>query len=107
MGALENIEHTHDKGMMITVYFGNKMGHASSSDLTHNAIKDTVLHACDIARYTASDPCFGLADAALLSTQEQDLNLFHAWQIETDEAVKLILRCEEHALAVDGAYSQF
>ena len=55
MGETENIEYNRDKGMSVTVYFGQQKGHASTSDLSPQALKDTVAAACNIAKYTAKD----------------------------------------------------
>ena len=63
LGQTETIEYNRDKGMSVTVYFGQQKGHASTSDLSAQALKDTVLAACNIAKYTAKDEFCGLADA--------------------------------------------
>jgi len=68
MGETENIEYNRDKGMSVTVYFGQQKGHASTSDLSPQALKDTVAAACNIAKYTAKDEFCGLADAKLMAT---------------------------------------
>ena len=59
---LETIEQQNDKALTVTVYVGNKRGIASTSDFDSSAIKDCVLAACQIAKYTAEDKAFGLAD---------------------------------------------
>ena len=66
LSEAENIEYNRDKGVSVTVYFGQQKGHASSSDLSANALKDTVEAACNIAKYTAKDEFCGLADANLM-----------------------------------------
>ncbi|MBT5688087.1 MAG: metalloprotease PmbA, partial [Gammaproteobacteria bacterium] len=62
MGDVETIEHHKDRGMGVTVYFGNRKGTASTSDFSPQAVQQTVRSACDIARYTQEDPYAGLAD---------------------------------------------
>jgi PmbA protein len=102
-GEVETIEYNRDKGMSVTVYFGQKRGHASSSDLSPRAIRDTVRAACSIARYTATDPFAGLADPALLAGGElADLNIHHPWLLSVESAIELARRCEEAAFAVDS-----
>ncbi len=64
LGEVETVEHTRDNGLGITVYFGHRKGSASTSDLSPEAIRDTVAAACAIAVHTQDDPCAGLADAA-------------------------------------------
>ena len=101
LGELENIEYNRDKGVSITVYFGQAKGHASSSDLSQQALKDTVEAACNIAKYTAKDAFCGLADASLMATNMPDLDLYHPWNISVDDAAELAKVCEAAALNVD------
>ena len=101
LGETENIEYNRDKGISVTVYFGEQKGHASSSDLSPQALKDTVEAACNIAKYTAKDPFCGLADANLMATNLPDLDLYHPWQLSVDEALKIAKTCEAAALDVD------
>ena len=101
LGETENIEYNRDKGVSVTVYFGQQKGNASTSDLSPQALKDTVEAACNIAKYTAKDAFCGLADAALMATEIPDLDLNHPWHISVDEAIEMAKRCETAALAVD------
>src|SRR5688500_13985197 len=68
-GEVETIEYNRDKGIGVTVYVGQKRGHASSSDFSEQAMKDTVEAALSIARFTAADDCAGLAEPELLDRQ--------------------------------------
>jgi len=102
LGETENIEYNRDKGMSVTVYFGQKKGHASTSDLSPQALKDTVAAACDIAKYTAKDAFCGLADADLMAQNILDLDLHHPWNISVDEAITIAKECEAAALSVDA-----
>ncbi|MET0102135.1 MAG: metalloprotease PmbA [Sedimenticola sp.] len=101
MGDVETIEHTRDQGLGISVYFGQRKGSASTSDLSPEAIRDTVRAACNIARYTNEDPCTGLADADLMAREIPDLDLHHPWSITPEEAIELGIRCEASALELD------
>jgi PmbA protein len=105
LNEIENIEYNRDKGMSITVYFGKQKGHASTSDLSPLAIKDTVAAACNIAKYTANDEYCGLADASLMANNVLDLELHHPWNISVDEAVAIAKECEVAALSVDTRIS--
>lgn len=102
LDEVETIEYNRDKGMSVTVYFGQRRGHANTSDLSPQALKDTVQAACSIARYTAHDEFCGLADPALLARAIPDLDLYHPWDISVDEAIALAKRCEGAALAIDS-----
>ena len=59
--------------------------------------------AYDIARFTAEDPTAGLPDAEDIAPthSHRDLQLFHPWSVDSEEAARLALRCEAAALAVD------
>lgn len=104
-GETENIEYNRDKGCSVTVYFGQRKGYASTSDLSLQALKDTVEAACNIAKYTAEDPFCGLADAERMATEFPDLSLHHPWAIDVEQALALASRCEAAALAVDARIS--
>jgi PmbA protein len=101
LGETETIEHTRDNGLGVTVYFGQRKGSASTSDLNPQAIKETVEAACNFARYTSEDPYSGLADAALMATDKPDLDLYHPWQQSIEEAIELAIRCEDAAREYD------
>ncbi len=98
MRTVETVEYQQDNGLGISVYFGQHKGTASTSSLNPEAIRKTVDAACNIARHTSEDPCAGLADAELMATQFNDLDLYHDWPISTDNAIELALECEAAAL---------
>ncbi|MBI3145815.1 MAG: metalloprotease PmbA [Pseudogulbenkiania sp.] len=105
LGEVETIEYNQDKGVDVTVYFGQKKGHASTSDFAEAALWDTVSAAVNIARFTAEDDCAGLADASQLATQFPDLALYHPWSLPVAEAIELARECEQAARAVDSRIS--
>jgi PmbA protein len=102
LGEVENIEYNRDKGMSVTVYFGQQKGHASTSDLSVKALEDTVAAACNIAKYTAKDEFCGLADATLMAREIQDLDLNHPWDISVEEAIEIAKSSEQAAMVVDS-----
>ena len=102
MNETETIEYNRDKGVSVTVYFGQQKGHASTSDLSPQALQDTVAASCNIARYTAQDEFCGLADAALMAKDIPDLDLHHPWDLTVDQAIKLAQECESVARSVDS-----
>ncbi|MEE7566563.1 metalloprotease PmbA, partial [Xanthomonas sp. Kuri4-3] len=61
LGEVETVESTHDRGIAITVYFGQRKGSASTADLQEASLEATVAQACAIARYTEDDAAAGLA----------------------------------------------
>src|SRR5689334_12260347 len=101
-GDVETVEYNRDKGMGITVYFGKRRGNANTSDLSPEAIERTVEAACAIARHTAEDEAAGLPDDDRLYRGEApDLELFHPWGLQVEEALELARAPEAAALAVD------
>ena len=101
LGEVDTVEYQRDRGMGVTVYFGTRKGSASSADLSAAALRETVGKACSIARFTAEDPCAGLADPDDLATGVPDLDLSHPWDLTPERACELALECEAAALAVD------
>lgn len=100
-GEVETIEFNKDKGVGVTVYLGQRRGHASTSDFSLDALGRTVDKALAIARFTAEDDCAGLADADLLAKDVPSLDLHHPWEITVEQAADLARSCESAALAVD------
>ena len=105
MNETETIEYNRDKGISVSVYFGQQKGHASTSDLSAEAIQDTVAAACNIARYTAKDEFCGLADASLMAKDVPDLDLYHPWDLPVDQAIEIAKKCEAAARHVDARIS--
>src|SRR5437763_2523489 len=50
-GEVETISYNRDKGIAVTVFVGQRRGHASTADFSDQAIRDTVEKAVAIARY--------------------------------------------------------
>lgn len=94
MGQVETVESNQDRGIAVTVYFGNRKGSASTADLQESSLDATVEQACAIARFTEADPAAGLADAELMATDLREFDSWHPWAIEADHAVDLALACE-------------
>jgi PmbA protein len=106
-GEVENIEYNRDKGLGVTVYSGQKKGYASSSDLSPQAMRDSVEKALTIARFTASDEAAGLADPALIARASaiHDLDLYHPWDLPVEKAIELAKECEAAAFRLDKRIS--
>src|ERR1700749_3292668 len=102
LGEVETVEYQRDRGIGVTVYFGQRKGSASTADLGMRAVRDTVEKACTIARYTAEDPYSGLVDPEALARDIPNLDLDHPWALQPEQAIELALRCEAAGLAVDS-----
>ena len=110
MGEVETVESTRDRGIAVTVYFGQRKGSASTADLHEASLAATVEQACAIARHTEDDAFAGLADAALMARAGADgtfpdLDTWHPWRLDADEAVDLALACEAAGRDADARVS--
>ena len=99
-GAIETIEHNRDKQAGVTVFIGQRRGNAGTNDFSKPALKAAVEAAFHIARHTAEDDCASLAAPELLEKHAQDLDLYHPWDLSTEEAVEIARATESAALDV-------
>lgn len=95
---VDTIEFDCEKGLGITSYYGKHKGTASTSDFSAKAIEDTVIKACNLAKIMAEDLYCGLADADLMAHDYVDLDLYHPWDLEPEQAKKIALECEQYGL---------
>lgn len=102
LGEVETLEYHSDRGLGVTVYCGKSKGSASSADLSPAAVEKTVAKALSIARFTADDPCAGLADAELMAQEIPDLDLCHPWALTPAAAIAIATECEQAARDVDA-----
>jgi PmbA protein len=105
LGEVDTVEYQRDRGLGVTVYFGQRKGAASTADLTPAAVRETVAKACAIARYTAEDPYAGLVEPEALAREIPDLDLDHPWALTPEAAIELARSCESQGLAVDPRVS--
>lgn len=103
-GAVDTIENNRDKGIGVSIYVGERpharRGHASTSDFSPRAIAQTVEAAMAIARHTAEDDCAGPPAPEEFAKDIPDLDLHHAWDVSSEEAIQLAQRTERAAFAL-------
>jgi len=99
---VDTLTLSRDQLIEITVFDGYRRGNASISDTSDAAIKEAVERATTIARVTEEDPALGLADPAFFATVQDDLALYHPWNLTPDEALEVALACEAEGLSVPG-----
>ena len=102
LGETETLEFNRDRSLGLTVYFDHRKGSASTADFSPESLSATVRAACDIARYTSRDECAGLADAEHMATVIPDLDLYHPWNLDAEQAIALATDCEDAARQVDA-----
>ena len=105
LGEVETVESTRDRGIAVTVYFGQRKGSASTADLQEASLESTVAQACAIARHTEDDAAAGLAEAALMARDFPDLDGWHPWALSADAALDLALACEAAGREADPRIS--
>lgn len=101
LGEVETVEYHQDKGVNLTVYFGQRSGSASTSDTSEHALQEVASAACNIAKVTGEDPYSGLADSTLLAYDYPDLDLYHAKEISAEQAIMIARDCETQAREQD------
>jgi len=99
---IDTVEQNRDRNLRITVYDGHRRGSASTSDFSSRALRETVEAAWHIARYTAEDPAADLPDSDLLAVEFPDLELYHPWDISTNQAMRLAAQAEQAARDVSS-----
>lgn len=102
LGSVESLEYTNDRGVGVTVYKDQKKGSASTSDFSPAALREAVIKACSFAKYTAADEHSGLADKELMARDIPDLDLAHEWEIQSDDAIRIAIDCEDAARGFDS-----
>jgi len=104
-GTVDTLEYNHDKGLGVTVYFGQCKGSASTTDTSLDAVAETVKAACEIAKVTAEDECSGLAEKKLMAKDFPDLDLNHPWGVNPEQGIEIAKQCEAAGLKFDKQIS--
>ncbi len=102
MGEVETVESTQDRGIGVTVYFGQRKGTASTGDVRDESLRATVEQACAIARHTEDDSAAGLADAELMARELREFDTWHPAALDADAAIERALTCEVAGRAIDS-----
>ena len=102
LGEVETVEATRDRGISVTVYFGQRKGSASTADLRDESLHATVAQACAIARHTEEDPAAGLADAAMMARTIREFDQWHPAPFDAQRAIDVALACEAAGRDLDS-----
>lgn len=101
LNEVDTVEFNQDMGIGITVYYDKQRGSASTSDLSKPALVAAVEAACDIAKVTGKDECYGLPEKERLAFDYPDIPLYFPHPIEAQQAIELARECEQLALQAD------
>lgn len=102
MAELESVERQRDRGLAVTVYRNKRKGSASTTDFSAAGVEETVRKALSIGSFTAPDEFAGLAEASEMAVGLKDLDLYHPWDIDVDQATDLAMRTESAARSADA-----
>ena len=103
---VESLEFQRDRDLALTVYCGQRVGSASTSDWSDAGLRAAAEAAVAIARASGEDACNGLPEREDLATNFPELDLFHPWMNDADAAIDHARACEAAALAVDKRIQQ-
>lgn len=101
MGDIDSVEYHVEQSLDITVYVGHKTAVASTTDLSNDAIQNTIEKAVSIASFTQDDAFAGLAEPELMAKSIPDLDLYHPWDLQPEQAIEMAKNCEQIGMAVD------
>jgi PmbA protein len=105
-GEVETVAYHQDKTVDITVYFGQRAGSASLSDIRPEAIQSAVQAACHIARFTDEDEYGGLAEKNLLAFDYPILELAYPWELTVEQAIEMAKASEAAGLNYNKKITQ-
>ncbi|BAB12809.1 metalloprotease PmbA [Buchnera aphidicola str. APS (Acyrthosiphon pisum)] len=99
--VVENVEFNSDGGLFITVYNKFSKGSVSSKDFSIKNIKNMLDIAINISKYSSSDFFSGLPDIKFLCFHSMELDLFHPWEFNIENAIKMSILSEKSAFESD------
>ena len=94
-GDVETLTHHLDQQFSITIYDECKTGTASSTDLSENAIRQTIEKAATIAKFASADPYAGLPSQEGLAFDYPDCQLSSDWDISAQDMIALAIEAEK------------
>ena len=98
---IENVSFEQGRAFRISVYIDGREGDAVTSDVSEQAIKDTVAQAISIAQYTESDPCNGLPEEKYLTTDFPELDQNHPIPVDMEQLKAQALTMDATSLEYD------
>ena len=96
-GKLEEADFGREQELSLTAFCKGGTGAASVGALSPAALQEAASRAVAIAKASAADPFSGLAQPDEMAGEIENLDLFHPWEMETEEAIALARRGEEAA----------
>jgi len=97
LGAVESLEHQSDQILTVNVFVGERKGVSSTTDFSETALSKIVDSANTIASVTSEDVCNGIPEQELLTSDLPNLDLYHPWELTTEDAYRFTNECESSA----------
>lgn len=98
---IENVSYEQGRAFSVHVFVDQREGTAVTSDVSDQAIEDTVAQAMSIAKYTQPDPCKGLPDKARLAVDFPDLEQNFPRSVDVESLKADALTADAAALDYD------
>lgn len=105
-GDVENVEFTRARGLGVTVYVGQKKAAVGTSDIHPSSVHAAVDKALDMANAMEADIYAGLPDKADLATEFRNLDAYHPWNLDSEQAIEKAIALEAKALRLDSRIKQ-
>ncbi|EPN6935935.1 TldD/PmbA family protein [Klebsiella variicola] len=102
-GEIERLTQNRGRHLSVTLFFGQRAGSASTSELTPEGIASAVASASTMARYGDADPWAGLPEPQQLAGDFRGLALFDPEELSAEAARDLALRTERAIEQADPA----
>lgn len=97
-GEVDVMQRSRSKQIAITIYVDGRSGSSASADLSRAAIETAAGAAFQIASFTAPDPFSGPVESEYLARGRPDLDLFHRWDLSSEDAIAIANEIETAAL---------
>ncbi len=103
MRAVDTLKSAREKRLGLRLCFGRRSATTATSDLSPDSLRRLLADTAAMAQATAEDPCGGLPDPDLFSTEGADLDLWdpEAEDLPVTERIALAMAAESAALDFD------
>lgn len=103
MGQVETLKESGSRALGLRVFLGSRSASVSTSDFTHEGVRQLVDGAVALARVTEEDPFAGLPGTAEFGSAAGDLRLSYndVYSLSGPERIEWARRAEAAALAAD------
>ncbi len=98
LGKIEELEYYHSSFLDISVHINNKVGRASTVNLANKSIEKIIEAAINITKYTEKDKFATLAPKDVMAFNAPNLDLYHKWNLSSQQAINMAKECEDIAL---------